>query len=206
MNKSDNISEIAKAMCLAQPKLRVAIKDSNNPFFKSKYADLQNVWTACKEAIHTCGLSVVQLPTHIDGEPALETVLLHTSGQWVSGVYPLSPAKKDPQGVGAAITYARRYALAAVVGVVYDDDDDGETAQGRAKVTPDGKTAKKKPTYTDEDKKVAGDLRSKCMNYEGGDEAFSALWKQHAYSEPAVFIQAAEALVDDLATRRATEG
>lgn len=206
MNKSDNISEIAKAMCQAQPKLRVAIKDSANPFFKSKYADLQNVWEACKEAIHGSGLSVVQIPTHIDGEPALETVLLHTSGQWVSGVYPLSPTKKDPQGVGAAITYARRYALAAVVGVVYDDDDDGETAHGRAKVTPDGKTATKKPKYTDEQTARAGELRQKAMNYAGGDEAYVSLWKQHAYSQPDVFIKAAEALIDDLITRNATQG
>lgn len=206
MNKSENISEICKAMNLAQPAIKAAIKDSNNPFFKSKYADLQNVWDACKEAIHSHGLAVMQLPSHVDGEPALETILTHSSGQWISGVYPLNPTKKDPQGVGAAITYARRYALAALIGVVYDEDDDGEVAQGRAKVTPDGKTAKKKPAYTDEDKKVAGDLRSKCMNYDGGDDAFSALWKQHTYSEPSVFIKAAEALLDDLATRNATQG
>lgn len=206
MNKSDNISEIAKAMCLAQPKLRAAIKDSANPFFKSKYADLQNVWTACKEAIHGCGLSVVQMPTHIDGEPALETVLMHTSGQWISGTYPLSPTKKDPQGVGAAITYARRYALAAVVGVVYDDDDDGETAHGRAKVAPDGKTATKKPKYSDEQTARAGELRQRAMGFAGGDEAFTGLWKQHAYSAPDIFIKAAESLVEDLITRNATQG
>ena len=202
MNKSDSIEQIAKAMNLAQPKIKAAIKDSANPFFKSKFADLQNVWDACREALHAHGLAVMQMPTHIDGEPALETILSHSSGQWISGVYPLSPIKKDPQGVGAAITYARRYALAALVGVVYEDDDDGEAAHGRAKVTPDGKTAKKKPTYTEDDKKRAGELRSKCMDYPQGDDAFSALWKQHAYSEPSVFITAAEALLEDLVLKQ----
>lgn len=204
MNRSETIGEIAKAMNAAQPNIKVAIKDSSNPFFKSKYADLQAVWDACKEALHANGLSVMQMPSHIDGEPALETILAHTSGQWLSGVYPLSPTKRDPQGVGAAITYARRYALAALVGVVYDEDDDGETSHGRGKVTPDGKTANKKPKYTDSQTTRAGELRQKAMGYAGGDDAYLSLWRLHAYSDPAVFIKAAEQLIEDLVTRNAT--
>lgn len=160
MNKSDNISEIAKALHGAQKTLRIAKKDTINPFFKSKFADLQSIWDACRDSLQANGLSVSQFPTMTeDGAPALETILLHTSGQWLSAVYPVTAAKNDPQGVGSAITYARRYALQAVVGVCADLDDDGEGAQGRGnnkKQNTAGVEQTKMPTWTAEQKAEAG--------------------------------------------------
>lgn len=137
MNKSDDISKLALALCLAQPVIKVALMDSVNPFFKSKYADLGAVWDAVKPALKEQGLAVSQFPDHIGQEPALTTMLIHISGQWLSGTYPLMVTDKDhtPQGYGSALTYARRYGLSAVLGVIADSDDDGNAASGRHKPT-----------------------------------------------------------------------
>lgn len=121
--QSQEIKELATALVVCQTQLKSALKDSENPYFKSKYSDLGSVWDACRKALHDNGLAVSQTTGLGDHGPYLETKLLHTSGQWVSGHYPLNPVKNDPQGLGSAVTYARRYALAAIVGVVSEDDD-----------------------------------------------------------------------------------
>lgn len=117
--KSDSINELAAALAKAQQEIKPALKDSNNPFFKSKYADLSSTWEACKDALNKNGLSVVQTIE----ENYLSTTLLHTSGQWISGKCPLINQKGDMQGLGSAISYARRYSIAAICGVTTDDDD-----------------------------------------------------------------------------------
>lgn len=121
------LSLLAAALVKAQARLRPAKRESENPFFHSKYADLASVWESCREALTENGLSVVQTTFFRDGQMFLRTLLLHVSGQSVSGEYLLKPTKDDPQGLGGAITYARRYALAAITGVVADDMD-GEDA------------------------------------------------------------------------------
>lgn len=130
MNKSDSISALATALVLAQPSIETAKMDSVNPFFKSKYADLGAVWDAVREALKANGLTVAQFPDHIDGAPCLTTMLIHKSGEWISGTYPLVVADKEKtsQGYGSALTYARRYGLSAVLGVIADTDDDGNAA------------------------------------------------------------------------------
>lgn len=129
MNKSENIAELAAALVLAQPKIETAKMDTVNPFFKSKYADLGSVWDAVRGALVACDLAVSQLPDQdANGHPALTTMLIHKSGQWISATYPLIVTKGDPQTYGSALTYARRYGLSAVLGVVADDDDDGNAA------------------------------------------------------------------------------
>ncbi len=137
MNKSDDITALAAALGLAQPTIKVALMDSTNPFFKSKYADLGSVWDAVRDALSANKLSVCQLPDHIGQEPALTTMLIHASGQWISATYPLMVTDKDhtPQGYGSALTYARRYGLSALLGVIADTDDDGNAASGRGKPT-----------------------------------------------------------------------
>jgi hypothetical protein len=111
--------------------MKSAIKDRANPFFKSSYADLSSVWDACKGELAANGLAISQHPTtDANGNVEVETVLIHSSGQWMSSTLAMKPVKNDPQAFGSAITYARRYALAAVVGVVTDDDD-GNHASGR---------------------------------------------------------------------------
>jgi hypothetical protein len=129
------VANLAAALVKAQAKLKPAIKDSANPFFKSKYADLGAVWEACREALQSEGLAVVQLPGFASGEARLTTILLHASGEWIAGEAGAPLAKADAQGVGSAITYLRRYGLAAVAGVVTEDDD-GNSASGNAPVRP----------------------------------------------------------------------
>jgi hypothetical protein len=123
-HQSESIANLAKALSIVQGKLTHAKKDSANPFFKSKYADLESVWDACRELLSTNGLSVMQFPGEfIDGCMALTTVLAHSSGEWIKQTMEVPVTKPDAQGAGSAITYMRRYALAAVVGVVQADDD-----------------------------------------------------------------------------------
>lgn len=133
MNQSENIHELAAALSKAQGEMQAAIKDKVNPFFKSSYADLGSVWDAARPVLSKNGLCVMQTTEFVNDRIVMVTTLAHSSGQWVKSYLPLNPAKNDSQGVGAAITYLRRYSLSALVGVVCDDDDDGETAVGRGK-------------------------------------------------------------------------
>lgn len=130
-SQSNSIAALAAALAKAQRQIQSAKKDSVNPHFRSRYADLASCWDACREQLTSNGIAVVQ-PIHNDGPYAfLKTILVHESGEWIaSGSYPLKPMKDDPQGLGSAITYARRYSLCAMVGVA-PDDDDGEAATGR---------------------------------------------------------------------------
>jgi len=137
MNKSESIVQLARALTLAQKDMGKASMDSANPFFKSKYADLTSVWEACRKPLTDNGLSIVQTLgiAGVSEFQVLETILLHNSGEWISGILKLNPVKNDPQGMGSAITYARRYSLAAMVGIC-PEDDDGEGAMKRQKTEP----------------------------------------------------------------------
>lgn len=135
MNKSPEINELAAALVKAQPMVEGAKKGSVNPHFRSKYADLGSVWDAISEALEANGLAISQFPDETSqGLPALTTMLIHKSGQWLSATYPLISVKQDPQGFASAQTYARRYGLGAVMGVIAEDDD-GEGASRPAKPT-----------------------------------------------------------------------
>jgi hypothetical protein len=127
------LNELAAALVAAQAEFSAVPKTADNPFFKSKYADLATVVAHTQPILAKHGLAVSQFPTQINGEPALITYLLHASGQVLSDTMKLCAAKNDPQGQGAAITYARRFAYMSVLGLVADDDDDGNSAT-RAKV------------------------------------------------------------------------
>ncbi len=128
--QSEQINELAEALSKAQGLIEGAAKDSKNPFFKSSYADLHSVMACAREPLATNGLSVVQPTQVIDGQLCLVTMLMHKSGQWVKSVVPLILAKQDPQSVGSAITYYRRYLYASLVGIAQMDDD-GESAMER---------------------------------------------------------------------------
>ena len=131
MKTSEQLDKFAPAMAKAQSEMGGAVKDSKNPFFKSSYADLTSVWKACKVALHNNNMSVIQSPIDRDGRLGVATMVLHSSGQYVSDEYTLGVKKQnDPQADGSSITYARRYALAAFVGVC-PVDDDGEKAMAR---------------------------------------------------------------------------
>lgn len=137
-NETLVITELARALCLAQALMGPAIKDKENPFFKSSYADLASVWEACREPLTKNGLSVTQLVRSEGAVIKLTTMLMHSSGQYISSEFCMKAEKETPQSLGSAITYARRYALAAIVGIS-SEDDDGEVA------TPKGKPVVQKP-------------------------------------------------------------
>lgn len=130
--QSEQIDQLATALAKAQSQITGALKDSNNPFFKSKYADLASCWDACRKQLTDNGLSVVQTTNIIEGQVVVTTTLAHSSGQWISGHLPVKAKDDGPQAQGSGITYARRYALAGIVGLAQIDDD-AEAAQAREK-------------------------------------------------------------------------
>ena len=129
MKHSESIALLAGALAKAQLQIEPASKNATNPHFRSHYADLASIWDACRGPLNTNGLSIVQFPCDGEvGRTGLCTMLLHSSGEWISEVVTTRSQKDDPQGLGSALTYLRRYALAAVVGVTATEDDDGNAA------------------------------------------------------------------------------
>jgi len=126
MQTSDTISKIAIAVSKMQGQLQGAEKGANNPFHRSKYANLESVWDACRNHLAQNELAVIQAPSFKDGRMCLETTLTHSSGEWFRSELSLRPKDDTPQGIGSTITYAKRYSLMAMVGIAdTDDDDDG---------------------------------------------------------------------------------
>lgn len=124
IEQSETIASLAAAFAKAQATIEGAVKGKVNPAFRSKYADLASVWDACREQLSSNGLAVMQFPGEVvDGRMTLTTQMTHESGEWMRSTMSVPLAKADPQGAGSALTYARRYALAAVVGVCPEDDD-----------------------------------------------------------------------------------
>jgi len=131
MEKSESIKELANALCKFQAEVEKIKKGATNPFFKSKYATLADILDVIRQPLANNGLSFVQFPK---GVHSLETMLMHTSGEYLAESYEMRPTKDDPQGAGSVITYQRRYALGAVLGLNIDEDDDGNKAS--APVSP----------------------------------------------------------------------
>jgi len=127
---SQDLGELAKALSAAQSEIMAASKDRQNPFFNSTYATLASVWEACRGPLTKNGLSVAQLPVNDNARVGIVTTLMHASGQWMRSVLFATPEKQTPQALGSALTYCRRYALAAVVGVAPEDDDGDEASHG----------------------------------------------------------------------------
>lgn len=139
MCRSESIGKLTEALSKAQSVLEGALTDSDNPFFKSKYADLASVWRACRKPLTDNGLAVVQTTYPIHDNPeliGLETVLSHISGEWITGNLVMRPVKNDPQAIGSCITYMRRYSLAAIVGVSPEDDDGNAASHNPSKPEP----------------------------------------------------------------------
>ncbi len=150
--QSETIGELAKALAKAQGEIKGATKDAQNPHFRAKYADLASVWEACRGPLSANGLSVIQTTDGDGTNVEVITTLAHSSGQWIRGKLVMRPVKADPQGIGSALTYARRYSLAAMVGVA-PEDDDGEGAHGRGygrRETPPPKRDDTPPPHDDD--------------------------------------------------------
>ncbi len=135
MPQSDSIKELATALSKVQGELTYAKKDSANPFFKSRYADLESVWDACRSLMAANGLSVIQMPgNYFEGRMWLVTRLCHNSGEWIEQEMSVPVQKMDVQGCGSALSYMRRYSLSAFIGIVQSDDD-GNAASQQTKPT-----------------------------------------------------------------------
>ena len=126
LQMSENINELAKALAAAQGELESAKRDKKNEHFNFKYADLAACLEVCREPLSKNGLAVIQVPSHYDSATKkinVATMLCHSSGQYIKGELEIIVTKPDAQGIGSAITYARRYSLCAMVGIAQDDDD-----------------------------------------------------------------------------------
>ncbi len=129
-NRSAEIGKLAAALAKAQSQMSHAEKGNVNPHFKSRYADLASVWEACRSALTSNELAILQ-PVSTDGQRVtVTTMLAHSSGEWVSEALTMTALQNTPQAVGSTITYGRRYGLSSMVGVA-PDDDDGNAASGR---------------------------------------------------------------------------
>jgi len=134
MKTSESITKIAPALVNAQKDFLSAKKSSNNPFFKSKYADLQSVISAVKESLNDNGIAFIQSPTESENDVLkLTTRLLHESGEWIEDTSVCPLVKRDPQAFGSALSYLRRYSLSAMLGI-YQADDDGNEATKKTDV------------------------------------------------------------------------
>lgn len=203
MTQSESIKSLADALCKAQAAMKGAAKDSDNPFFKSKYADLASVVEAIREPLAKNGLSYVQISHERENAAAFETRIFHSSGEWIScGVMSVPVNKADAQGFGSSCTYCRRYSLSAAFGVAPEDDDGNAAAAAK----PKPYAAAHKPTdgafaALDADMQTAifdlsnrirslaakGDVKGCCdevdetlSHYEGQNELKLALWEKLA--------------------------
>lgn len=179
-DKSETITKLAVSLIKAQKAIMPATKDATNPHYRSKYADLTAIIDAVKGPLNDNGIAFLQV---VNATPAVETILLHESGEWMSSVTPVYCGKpNDPQALGSGITYAKRYGLQAMLGLPTEDDD-GEAAMPRNKAAeeferevinkppaePPSKPAFREPT-TPERKGIA-ELITACAEdgYEGLD-------------------------------------
>jgi hypothetical protein len=181
MQTSEHIDKLAPALVQVQTHAGPALKQSNNPAFKSKYADLASCWEAVREPLAKAQIFVMQEAALIDAGVSVTTRLLHASGQWLQTdplIVPLG--KRDAHGLGSAITYGKRYSLSAALGIVADDDD------GNAAVQP----AKAQPSI---DADAYGQWKDDLMAVAGeGVEALKQAWsssplefRQHLMKVPA---------------------
>lgn len=144
MLHSETIANIAAAICAAQGVMPAVPKDSTNPHFKSKFASLDGIIERTKPVLAKHDLAIVQgaAGESAPGTVTVEMLLLHKSGEWIMSQVVMPLAKNDPQGVGSAITYGRRYLVAAMLSLAADEDDDGNASSHR----PEAVKAAAKPT------------------------------------------------------------
>jgi hypothetical protein len=134
MQQSETIKSLADALCKFQSGMGAITKDATNPFFKSKYASLSAIIEDTRKPLGENGLSFAQFPS---GDAELTTTLMHSSGEWMSSSFTVRPVDQKPQSLGSAITYARRYALCAILGLQVDDDDGNEASKPKRRASYD---------------------------------------------------------------------
>ena len=167
MTKQENIQvttptqhpNLFAALAVAQAEMGPALKQSNNPHFKAKYADLGNVMEACLPALNRNGIAVVQPIGQDETGPYVKTILLHASGETMDFCRcPLIVNKNDMQGFGSAVTYARRYGLMAMAGIAPEDDDGNAAAKAAPRMDD--------PTVADDMGVFVAAVSSACVTLE----------------------------------------
>lgn len=162
LETSQTTTKLDEALAKAQAEVSAAVKDHTNPAFRSKYADLASIMDACRAALTSNGIALTQWLVHRDDNRLGIVTRLACAGEWMQATWSMPVSKSDAHGYGSAATYARRYALAAAVGVVADEDDDGNAAsekqkpqtkqaQGKAVAQRDMKPDKEPPPLTAEE-------------------------------------------------------
>lgn len=136
MKMSETIDQLAAALSIAQGQIEDATKSSKNDFYKSKYADLASVRAAIRQPFADNGLSVVQFPRTVPGGVEVETMLLHSSGEFMAETL-FMPVKHEPHPIGSGISYARRYALMSIANLAADDDDGNAAQTAKPVAEPD---------------------------------------------------------------------
>jgi hypothetical protein len=164
MKMSETITELAGALAAAQGQIDDASKASENPYFKSKYADLAAVRAVIREPLANNGLAIIQAPRTVQGGAEVETMLVHKSGEYIAETLFMPAGKADPHGYASAITYARRIGIMSLLALA-SYDDDGNTAVDSVKGQPE----KKKPSA---DVMVAANNAAK-----EGTPALTAWWR-----------------------------
>lgn len=153
MKKSESIKELSTALAKFQGEVTNPLNTATNPFFKSKYAPLNDILALVRPLLSKQGLSVIQTPISSEGMIGVTTLLLHESGEYIEFLpVMLNMDKPTAQGAGSAITYARRYAISAILGISSEDDDDGNAVEPKALVKAPVKTPDGKPVETKKDK------------------------------------------------------
>lgn len=128
---SQSTAALDEAMAKAQSQIQTAAKDKINPAFRSRYADLASVWEACRDALTSNGVFISQWPVHSEDNRLHIVTRLAFKGEWIKAHFSIPVLKQDAHGYGSSLTYAKRMSLAACVGVVADDDDDGNAASNK---------------------------------------------------------------------------
>jgi hypothetical protein len=172
LNRTET-KELIAALCKAQGEFKSALKDATNPHFKKSYADLSAIWEACREGLNKNGLVVSQQPSGTEQGWHLITRVYHTSGGYIESVTPIICSRpNDPQAFGSGMTYSRRYALAAILGIVTDDDD-AEGAMSR----PQQQSAQKQPARAADAQVLAQAL--KVVTATGTLDDLAKVWSNH---------------------------
>ena len=162
MEKSEKINNLTKSLLQFHKEIGKIAKTSTNPFFKSKYADLPSILDAINEPLQNAGLVIVSIPDN-DG---LTTLLLHSeSGEYISANAIMKPVKNDPQAIGSAITYQRRYSIGSILNLNIDDDDDGNKASIKAEQQQPKDVVTPKPAITP---KLMDDIKKRIIKREKG--------------------------------------
>lgn len=181
---SDNISTIAKALVAAQREMGNAVKDSKNPFFKSKYADLNAIREAVLPVFNSHGISVLQPTVFVEGKKFVQTIAIHESGEFISGLTEILSAKElDAQAQGSGISYARRYGLQSLANVGAEDDD-GQAAVGKPIQKESSSTNETSAAKSGNKEDSISAYNAKTGNFGGPDEPKQELSGKRSFRKP----------------------